>query len=145
MTTLTDHAPALAPARNANARQDLPTVLVVDDDEGIRDLVSFKLEMAGYRTTTAADGCTALSVVNHIRPDLVVLDIAMPGLDGVSVCYQMHADPSTAQIPVIMLSGRATATDIGLALLCGAQEYLPKPVNPDALVRHVRWLLPHHH
>ncbi|MEV0898481.1 response regulator [Actinoplanes sp. NPDC049802] len=119
-----------------------PIVLVVDDDENVRDLVAFKLQMAGYRTATAADGCTALTMVAEIRPDLVVLDVVMPGLDGVSVCYRMHADPATAEIPVIMLSGMASETDIELAFVTGAEEYLAKPVNPAELVRRVRWLLP---
>jgi DNA-binding response OmpR family regulator len=75
----------------------------------------------------------------------VVLDVAMPGMDGVSVCYRMHAEPRTAEIPVIMLSGRATTTDIDLAIISGADEYLPKPVNPADLVSRVRWLLPYRH
>ncbi|BEL08742.1 hypothetical protein Q0Z83_069330 [Actinoplanes sichuanensis] len=136
MTALLDIAPTLP--RTAAG----PMVLVVDDDEGVRDLVTFKLQMAGYRTVTAADGCTALTLIGETRPDLVVLDIAMPGLDGLSVCYRMHADPATAEIPVIMLSGMATETDIDLAYVSGAEEYLPKPVNPGELVRRVNWLLP---
>ncbi|MEV6300633.1 response regulator [Actinoplanes sp. NPDC051861] len=120
-----------------------PTVLVVDDDENVRDLVSFKLQMAGFGTETAGDGCTALDLISRQRPDLVVLDIAMPGLDGLSVCYRMHADPATAEIPVIMLSGCASETDVDLAFVSGAEEYLAKPVNPADLVRRVRWLLPH--
>jgi DNA-binding response OmpR family regulator len=139
MTALMDIAPVL-PRTTAG-----PMVLVVDDDEGVRDLVTFKLEMAGYRTVTAADGCTALTLIGESRPDLVVLDIAMPGMDGLSVCYQMHADPATAEIPVIMLSGMATETDIDLAYVSGAEEYMPKPVNPGELVRRVSWLLPRRH
>ncbi|MFC7528693.1 response regulator transcription factor [Actinoplanes sp. GCM10030250] len=120
---------------------DAPLVLVVDDDESIRDLVSVKLEIAGYRTVTAPDGRTALSLVHRVRPDLVILDIAMPGLDGLSVCYRMHDDPATAGIPVIMLSGCATETDVDLAFVSGAVEYFAKPVRPADLVRRVRWLL----
>ncbi|BCJ45716.1 hypothetical protein GCM10010168_58640 [Actinoplanes ianthinogenes] len=136
MTVVLESAPALAPALTG------PTVLVVDDDENVRDLATFRLQMAGYHTVTAADGCTALTLVAATRPDLVVLDIAMPGLDGLSVCYRMHADPATADIPVIMLSGMATATDIDLAFVSGAEEYLAKPLNPADLVRRVGWLLP---
>ncbi|GAA4600465.1 CheY-like chemotaxis protein [Actinoplanes octamycinicus] len=137
MTTVAlKSAPASRPAVTGR------TILVVDDDENIRDLAAFKLEMAGYRTVTAADGCTALTLVTEVRPDLVVLDIAMPGLDGLSVCYRMHADPATADIPVIMLSGMATPTDIELAFVSGAEEYLAKPLNAADLVRRVGWLLP---
>jgi DNA-binding response OmpR family regulator len=136
MTAMMDIAPVLP--RTASG----PMVLVVDDDEDVRDLVTFKLQMAGYRTVTAADGCTALTLINEARPDLVVLDMAMPGMDGLSVCYRMHADPATAEIPVIMLSGMATETDVDLAFVSGAEEYMPKPVNTGELVRRVSWLLP---
>ncbi|GAA4942695.1 response regulator [Actinoplanes utahensis] len=139
MTALMDITPVLPHTGTG------PTVLVVDDDETVRDLVTFKLQMAGFRTITAADGCTALTLVAESRPDLVVLDIAMPGMDGLSVCYRMHADPATAAIPVIMLSGMATDTDIDLAFVSGAEEYLSKPVNPGELVRRVSWLLPPRH
>ena len=142
MTAIID---TLAVRPQARLRTDLPTVLVADDDEGIRDLVSFKLEMAGYQTVCASDGCTALTLVAETRPDLVLLDIAMPGMDGLSVCYRMHADPATAEIPVIMLSGCATKTDIDLAFVSGAEEYLPKPVNTADLVRKVGWLVPRRH
>jgi CheY-like chemotaxis protein len=141
MTAITETLAVLPPAITGPI---LPTVLIADDDEGIRDLVSFKLQMAGYRTVCAADGCTALTLVTEARPDLVVLDIAMPGLDGLSVCYKMHDNPATAEIPVIMLSGCATETDIDLAFVSGAEEYLPKPVNTADLIRRVGWLLPHH-
>jgi DNA-binding response OmpR family regulator len=136
MTAMMDIAPVLPRTSTG------PMVLVVDDDEDVRDLVTFKLQMAGYRTVTAADGCTALTLINEERPDLVVLDVEMPGMDGLSVCYRMHADPATAEIPVIMLSGMASETDIDLAFVSGAEEYLPKPVNTGELVRRVSWLLP---
>jgi DNA-binding response OmpR family regulator len=136
MTALMDIAPVLP--RTASG----PMVLVVDDDEDVRDLVTFKLQMAGYRTVTAADGCTALTLIGEERPDLVVMDIAMPGMDGLSVCYRMHADPATAEIPVIMLSGMVSETDVDLAFVSGAEEYMPKPVNTSELVRRVSWLLP---
>jgi CheY-like chemotaxis protein len=137
MTAVMDIAPVL-PLTGAG-----PVVLVADDDESVRDLVTFKLQMAGYRTLTAADGCTALTMAGEARPDLVVLDIAMPGMDGLSVCYRLHDNPATAEIPVIMLSGMASETDIELAYVSGAEEYLPKPVNAGELVRRVSWLLPH--
>ena len=136
MTAVLESAPVLRPALVG------PTILVVDDDENVRDLVTFKLQMAGYHTVTAADGCTALTVIGQTHPDLVILDIVMPGLDGLSVCYRMHADPATADIPVIMLSGMATETDIDLAYVSGAEEYLAKPLNPADLIRRVGWHLP---
>jgi two-component system phosphate regulon response regulator PhoB/two-component system alkaline phosphatase synthesis response regulator PhoP len=118
-----------------------PTILVADDDDTVRDLVSFKLAAAGYHTITADNGSTALTLVHRELPDMVILDVAMPGLDGLSVCYELHSSAATAQIPVLMLSGRGRQVDIDLGLTVGADDYLIKPFSPAELVRRVRWLL----
>jgi CheY-like chemotaxis protein len=118
-----------------------PTILVADDDELVRDLVAFKLAAAGYHTITAEDGASALDIVHRQQPDMVILDVVMPGLDGLSVCYELHSSAATAQIPVLMLSGRDRKVDIDLGLTVGADDYLVKPFSPAELVRRVRWLL----
>jgi CheY-like chemotaxis protein len=118
------------------------TVLVVDDDEGVRELIAFLLDRAGYRAVTAADGPEALSVMASAHPDLVVLDMVMPGMSGVSVCGTIHADAATAGVPVIMMSGRATKAEISSAFASGASEYLDKPVHPGELVSLMKMLLP---
>jgi two-component system phosphate regulon response regulator PhoB/two-component system alkaline phosphatase synthesis response regulator PhoP len=118
-----------------------PTILVADDDEAVRDLVAFKLAAAGYNTITAEDGSTALDMVHRRQPDVVILDVSMPGMDGLSVCYELHSSAATAQIPVLMLSGRNRKVDIELGLTVGADDYLVKPFSPAELVRRVRWLL----
>ena len=118
-----------------------PTVLVADDDEDVRDLITGKLVAAGYRVITAADGASALRQVISEQPDMVILDVSMPGLDGLSVCYELHSSADTAQIPVLMLSGHSRQVDIDLGLTVGADDYLVKPFNPAELVRRVRWLL----
>jgi two-component system phosphate regulon response regulator PhoB/two-component system alkaline phosphatase synthesis response regulator PhoP len=118
-----------------------PTILVADDDDTVRDLVAFKLAAAGYRTITADNGSAALNLVHRELPDMVILDVAMPGLDGLSVCYELHSSSATAQIPVLMLSGRGRQVDIDLGLTVGADDYLIKPFSPAELVRRVRWLL----
>jgi DNA-binding response OmpR family regulator len=118
-----------------------PKILVVDDDDEVRDLVAFKLARAGYHPITADNGNTALDMVHHEQPDLLILDVVMPGLDGLSVCYELHSSAATAQIPVLMLSGRSRKVDIDLGLTVGADDYLIKPFNPAELIRRVRWLL----
>ncbi|MFI5891525.1 response regulator transcription factor [Actinoplanes sp. NPDC051513] len=118
-----------------------PTILVADDDETVRDLVAFKLVSAGYQAITAEDGSTALDMVHREQPDMVILDITMPGMDGLSVCYELHSSATTAQIPVLMFSGRDRQVDIDLGLTVGADDYLIKPFSPAELIRRVRWLL----
>ncbi|MGK5681739.1 response regulator transcription factor [Actinoplanes sp. URMC 104] len=118
-----------------------PTILVVDDDEDVRDLVTTKLVAAGYRVITAGDGAAALRQVVTEQPDMVILDVSMPGLDGLSVCYELHSSADTAQIPVLMMSGHSRQVDIDLGMTVGADDYLVKPFNPAELVRRVRWLL----
>ena len=118
-----------------------PTILIADDDDTVRDLVAFKLAAAGYHAITADNGSTALSLVHREQPDMVILDVAMPGLDGLSVCYELHSSAATAQIPVLMLSGRGRQVDIDLGLTVGADDYLIKPFSPAELIRRVRWLL----
>ncbi|MBL7261793.1 response regulator transcription factor [Paractinoplanes lichenicola] len=118
-----------------------PTILVADDDEDVRDLVTSKLVAAGYRVITADDGASALRQVVTELPDMVILDVSMPGLDGLSVCYELHSSADTAQIPVLMMSGHSRQVDIDLGLTVGADDYLVKPFNPAELVRRVRWLL----
>ncbi len=135
------HALVKAPAPDWSLRVADATVLVVDDDEDVRDLVAFKLETAGYRTVTADNGNGALTVAHQQQPDVIVLDVVLPGMDGLSVCYQLHSDPMTAQIPVIMLSSRTEENDVQLGYTVGADHYMTKPFNPSHLVQRVRWLL----
>jgi DNA-binding response OmpR family regulator len=118
-----------------------PSVLVADDDEGVRDLISVKLENAGYRVITAENGSTALDLVLRERPDAVILDVSMPGRDGLSVCHEMHSTADTARIPVLMVSGRTGRADINLGYTAGADDYLVKPFKPADLLRRLRLLL----
>jgi DNA-binding response OmpR family regulator len=118
-----------------------PTILVADDDDEVRELVVHKLAVAGYHAITAGDGSTALDMVHFEQPDMVILDVSMPGMDGLSVCYELHSSAATAQIPVLMMSGRDRQVDIDLGLTVGADDYLVKPFHPAELIRRVRWLL----
>jgi DNA-binding response OmpR family regulator len=118
-----------------------PTILVADDDPDVRDLVTQKLIAAGYRVLAADNGASALRLVVTEQPDMVILDVSMPGLDGLSVCYELHSSAETARIPVLMMSGHSRQVDIDLGMTVGADDYLVKPFNPGELVRRVRWLL----
>jgi DNA-binding response OmpR family regulator len=132
---------SLAPVADWTTGLTEPTIVVADDDESIRDLIVFKLEAAGFRAVTAADGIAALDLVHSIHPDMVILDVVMPVLDGLSVCYELHSSAATAQIPVLMLSGRDRQVDIDLGRTVGADDYLVKPFSPPELLRRVRSLL----
>ena len=118
-----------------------PTVLVGEDDHDIRDLIAVKLEAAGYRTLAVDNGNAALSVTHSERPDLVVLDIDMPGLDGLTVCQQIKGLSRTARTPVLILSGRTRDIDISQGRAMGADDYLVKPFHPEELIRRVAQLL----
>jgi DNA-binding response OmpR family regulator len=133
--------PMVAPVPDWATELSEPTILVADDDDDVRDLVAFKLNAAGYHAITADNGSMALDLVHREQPDMVILDVAMPGLDGLSVCYELHSSAATAQIPVLMLSGRSRRVDIELGLTVGADDYLIKPFSPSELIRRVRWLL----
>ena len=118
-----------------------PIVLVADDDEEVLDLITHMLVAAGYRVITAADGTEALRQIITEQPDMIILDVSMPGIDGLSLCYQLQSSAETAQIPVLMISGHDRQVDIDLGLTVGADDYLVKPFHPAELVRRVRWLL----
>jgi DNA-binding response OmpR family regulator len=107
-------------------------------------VVAFKLQQAGYRTLTADNGRAALHLAVNEHPGLVVLDVSMPGLDGLGFCYELHSSPQTAHIPVIIISGRGAPSDVDLGRIVGAEDYLIKPVNPGDLLRSVQRLLPAH-
>lgn len=113
-------------------------VLVVDDDVDIRELVGQKLRLAGFDVVTAVDGTSALEVLSMSSFDVVVLDVAMPGLSGIDVCRQLRDDPRTADIAVIMLTARTNATFATLGYMAGADLYLSKPFSPRELVEQVK-------
>jgi DNA-binding response OmpR family regulator len=113
---------------------DSARVLVVDDDEDIRVLVAARLEAAGFRADTAADGPEALRAIRDDRPDLVILDVMMPGMTGFDVCREIREDPAVADLPVIMLTARDDGAAKLLGRARGADRYLSKPFDaPDLL------------
>jgi adenylate cyclase len=117
---------------------DPPCILVVDDNETNRDILVTRLEAHGYQTLQAADGEEALRGVAQHRPDLVLLDVMMPNLDGVEACRRLKSDRAVAFTPVILVTAKAATQDIVAGLDAGADEYLTKPVDQAALVARVR-------
>ena len=116
----------------------MQTVLVVDDEPIVREVVVSYLERDGFRTLEAGDGETACELARSERPDLVVLDLMLPGLDGLSVCRRLR---SFSQVPVIMLTARGEESDRIVGLEVGADDYVTKPFSPRELAARVRTVL----
>ena len=117
---------------------DPPRILVVDDNETNRDILATRLEAHGYQTLQAADGEEALRGVAQHRPDVVLLDVMMPNLDGLEACRRLKSDRAVAFTPVILVTAKPATQDIVAGLDAGADEYLTKPVDQAALVARVR-------
>lgn len=117
------------------------TILLIDDEKDLIELVRYNLERDGFDVIAAADGQSGLEIVRKHRPDLVVLDLMMPGLDGLAVCRQLRADPRSGGIPVIMLTARATEADRIVGLELGADDYITKPFSPREVVARVKAVL----
>jgi two-component system, OmpR family, phosphate regulon response regulator PhoB len=116
-------------------------VLVVEDEPDIRRLVVLHLERDGFRCRTAANGLDALREAKANVPDLVVLDLMLPGLDGLEVCRRLRSDASTAGVPIIMLTAKSDEVDRVVGLEVGADDYVAKPFSPKELVARVRAVL----
>lgn len=121
------------------AKQQL--VLVADDDSLIRELVQFRLERSGYAVVTAEDGDEALRLARERLPDLVVLDVMMPGLNGYEVTRSLRAGETTKRIPVILLTARVQEADVAQGFEAGADDYLTKPFSPQELRARVQAIL----
>jgi DNA-binding response OmpR family regulator len=115
-----------------------PTVLVADDDRDVLNLVRFRLEREGVRVVTASDGEAALQLARDERPDVCVLDVMMPKLNGFEVLKELRDDEATAGIRVILLTARSGESDVDQAFDVGADDYVTKPFNPQELRQRVR-------
>jgi len=116
-------------------------ILVADDDPGIRAIVTLNLEADGFEVTVVDDGTAALSETTRLLPDLVVLDVMMPGLDGYAVLRALKDDVRTAPIPIVLLTAKATDGDVWEGWRSGADYYMTKPFHPEELSDFARQLL----
>ncbi|MDO7787969.1 winged helix-turn-helix domain-containing protein [Desulforamulus aquiferis] len=116
----------------------MPKVLVVDDEQPILELVKYNLEREGYEVLVASDGNAGITLARTENPDLIVLDVMLPGQDGLSVCRTLHQDKETRAIPIIMLSARGEELDKVLGLEMGADDYITKPFSPRELIARIK-------
>ena len=116
-------------------------ILVVEDEADIRNLVRYNLEQEGYAVSEASDGEQGLASARKLRPHLVVLDLMLPGMNGLEVCRVLRGEEKTAKLPVVMLTARATEVDKVLGLEIGADDYVTKPFSPRELLARVKAVL----
>lgn len=117
------------------------TVLVVEDEDDISELMRFNLEQEGFDVITVADGEHALQVVQSASPDLVILDLMLPGIPGIEVCKRLRAQAATARLPVLMVTAKSAETDRVVGLEMGADDYIVKPFSVRELIARVRAVL----
>ncbi|MBN1428953.1 MAG: response regulator, partial [Anaerolineae bacterium] len=119
----------------------MTTILVVEDEAVVRETLVDNLREEGYQVLETGDGGEALQIIRHEKPDLVILDIMLPGLDGLSVCRMARRDEATAHIPIIMLTARGMQGDKMVGLDSGADDYITKPFGLGELLARVRAVL----
>lgn len=113
------------------------SVLIVDDEPMARTLLRLMLVRAGFNVSEAEDGYDALEKVQDYQPDIILLDVMMPGMDGFTVCETLRGEEKTSALPIIMLSAKTDLDSINKGLRVGATKYLTKPISPEDLTRHV--------
>jgi len=130
------NAPAAQPNRTTRGR-----ILVVDDEEDIVELVTLNLVREGYDVLAASTGEQAIELARARQPDLAILDLMLPGIDGLEVCRVLKTNPRTEQMPVIILTAKSEDSDIIAGLELGADDYVTKPFNSNVLIARVRRVL----
>ncbi len=116
-------------------------VVVIEDEPDILELIEYNLRREGFEVVTATSGRVGLTVIGREKPDLVLLDLLLPGLDGLDVCRRLRAVESTRDLPVIMVTARGEESDVVLGLGVGADDYIHKPFSPRELIARVRAVL----
>ena len=116
-------------------------VLVIDDEKDIVSLLRYHLEKAGFQCLEGMDGAVALRLVREHHPDLLILDLMLPGMDGLEICRQLRQDTATSRLPILMLTAKAEEVDRVVGLEVGADDYVVKPFSPRELVARVRAIL----
>ncbi len=116
-------------------------ILVVEDEHDIMELLTYNLEKEGYETYKSLTGENALAEVYKINPDLILLDLMLPGVDGLDVCKQLKQDERTREIPILMVTAKSEDSDIITGLEIGAEDYITKPFSPKVLIARIRSVL----
>lgn len=116
-------------------------ILVVDDEEDILELISYNLDRNGFKVTKVETGEDAIKIARNKSPDLVLLDLMLPGIDGLEVCRILKQDPRTMSIPVIMLTARGDEADVVTGLELGADDYITKPFSPKVMIARAKAVL----
>jgi DNA-binding response OmpR family regulator len=119
----------------------LAKVLVIDDEKDIVSLLRYHLEKSGFQCLEGMDGASALRLVREHHPDLLILDLMLPGMDGLEICRQLRQDAATVRLPILMLTAKAEEVDRVVGLEVGADDYVVKPFSPRELVARVRAIL----
>ena len=118
----------------------MPKILIVDDDITITELLKALVKMEGHQPTTVNDSTKAIEVANFVHPDLITLDLMMPGLTGFQLCEMLHNDPKFANIPIVIISARDDRESKEKALEMGAKDYITKPFGVDELMNKIKTL-----
>jgi len=117
-------------------------ILIIEDNPSALKFAAYTLEQEGYQVLTAANGIDGLKMAQDEEPDLIVLDVMLPGMDGFELCYRLRNVAATARLPILMLSVKGRESDRNTGLKVGASQYLTKPIGPSELVASVEELLP---
>ncbi|MBM3955076.1 MAG: response regulator [Planctomycetes bacterium] len=129
------------PSRNKADDAAAQRILVVDDEDDLLELLRYNLSREGYQVTCVATGEDALRSVRRQPPDLIVLDVMLPGIDGLEVCRRLKSESKTREIPIVMLTAKSEESDIVAGLEHGSDDYIAKPFSPRVLVARVKALL----
>ncbi len=124
-----------------NARTMKKSIVVIEDESDILEVLQYNLEREGFRVRTCRDGASGLRLVREESPDLVLLDLMLPSLDGIEICRRLREDSVTREIPVIMLTAKGEESDVVLGLGVGADDYVTKPFSTSELIARVRAVL----
>src|SRR5262249_15235994 len=116
-------------------------IVMIEDEPDILEVVAYRLEREGFEVSTSRDGEEGLARIRREHPDLVILDLMLPGVDGTEICRLVKRDPNTRDIPIIMVTAQTDESDVVLGLGLGADDYVPKPFSPRELVARVQAVL----
>ena len=116
-------------------------VLIIEDDPAISRLVDYSLKHEGYDTATASNGLDGIRKAKYETPDLIILDVMLPGMDGFEICHRLRTEKETEKLPILMFSAKAQEIDRTTGIKVGADDYLPKPADPEEILKRVSRLL----